>query len=53
LVREARNATRRALFFSSSVAGTMPRIFFWLGQMSAQTFTSMIVPSHAPIPIDT
>ena len=28
LVREARNATRRALFFSSSVACTMPRIFF-------------------------
>jgi hypothetical protein len=27
-VRDARNATRRALFFSSSVAGLSPRIFF-------------------------
>src|SRR5688500_6332692 len=29
LVREARNAMRRAFAFSSSVAGFMPRIFFW------------------------
>ena len=27
LVREASSATRRALFFSSSVAGFKPRIF--------------------------
>ena len=26
-VRDARNAMRRALAFSSSVAGTLPRIF--------------------------
>ena len=51
LVRDARNATRRALFFSSSVAGFMPRIFCWLGQISAHTLNSMIVPSHAPTPM--
>ena len=47
-VREARNAMRRALTFSSSVAGTIPRIFFWFRQMSPHTLISMIVPSHAP-----
>jgi len=36
------------LFFSSSLADTMPRIFFWLGQISTHTLNSMIVPSHAP-----
>src|SRR5574340_1541219 len=51
LVREARKATRRALFFCSSEAGVMPRIFFWVGQISAQTLNSMMVPSHAPMPI--
>ena len=50
-VREARKATRRALAFSSSVAGTMPRIFFWLGQISTQTLNSMMRPSHPPMPI--
>src|SRR5689334_12351686 len=50
LVREARNATRRAFAFSASVAGFMPRIFCWLGQMRTQTLKSMIVPSHAPTP---
>jgi hypothetical protein len=51
LVREARNAMRRALAFSGSVAGTMPRIFFWFGQISTQTLNSMMVPSQAPTPI--
>ena len=51
LVREARSATRRALFFSSSVAGFIPRIFCWFGQISVHTLISMIVPSHAPTPI--
>ena len=51
LVRDARKAVRRALAFSSSVAGFMPRIFCWLGQMSAQTLMSMIVPSQAPTPM--
>src|SRR5207247_2209974 len=50
-VREARKATRRALFFSSSVAATMPRIFFWLGQMSTHTLNSMMRPSQAPMPM--
>ena len=51
LVREARNATRLALAISSGVAGFMPRIFFWLGQMRTQTLKSMMVPNHAPTPI--
>ena len=51
LVREARNATRRALPFSSSVADTIPRIYFWLGQISTHTLKSMMVPSQAPTPI--
>jgi hypothetical protein len=51
LVRDARKATRRALFFSSSVAETMPRIFFWFGQISTHTLNSMMVPSQAPMPI--
>ena len=50
-VREASIATLRALAFSSSLAGTMPRIFFWLGQIRPQTLNSMIVPSQAPMPI--
>ena len=52
LMREALPAILRALAFCSSVAGTMPRIFFWFGQISTQTLNSMIVPSHAPMPID-
>src|SRR3569833_980023 len=51
VVRDARKATRRALFFSPSDAVTMPSIFFWFGQISTQTLNSMMVPSHAPIPI--
>src|SRR5260221_553322 len=53
LVRDARNATRRALFFSSSVAGVKPRIFFWLGQMRTHTLKNMMRPSHAPMPMGT
>ena len=34
LVRDAINATGRALAFSSSVASTIPKIFFWFGQIS-------------------
>ena len=49
--RDARNATLRALAFSSSVAGFMPRIFCWFGQMRTHTLKSMMVPSHAPTPI--
>src|ERR1043165_2062186 len=51
LVREARNAVRRALAFSSSVAGFRPRTFCWLGQISTQTLKIMMVPSQAPTPI--
>ncbi len=52
-VRDAYSATLRALAFSSSVAGLMPRIFFWFCQIGPQTLISMIVPSHAPMPIVT
>ena len=52
LIREAFAAILRAAAFSSSVAGTMPRIFFWLGQMKTHTFNNMMVPNHAPIPIE-
>src|SRR6188768_2545803 len=50
LVREAYSAALRAAAFSSSEAGLMPRIFFWLGQMMPHTLSSMIVPSHPPMP---
>ena len=50
-MREAYRATLRAAAFCSSVAGTIPRIFFWLGQMSTQTLNNMMVPSHAPTPM--
>ena len=50
-MREAYSAVLRAAAFCSSVAGTRPRIFFWFGQMSAQTLNSMIVPSQTPTPI--
>src|SRR5712691_8783563 len=50
-VREAYRATLRAAAFCSSVAGTIPKIFFWLGQMSTQTLNNMMVPSQAPIPM--
>src|SRR6267142_971022 len=51
--REAMPAALRARAFCSSVAATMPRIFFWFGQITPQTLSSMIVPSHAPMPITT
>ena len=44
-------ATVFALAISSAPAWTIPRIFFWFGQMNTQTLNNMIVPSHAPIPI--
>src|SRR5881394_3323459 len=52
LAREARNATRRAFAICSAVASTSPSTFFWFGQISTQTLNSMIVPSHAPTPIN-
>src|SRR6266404_1189127 len=50
LMRDARPAVLRAAAFSSSVAGTSPRIFFWFGQMKTHTLNSMMVPSQAPTP---
>jgi hypothetical protein len=41
---------RRAAF-SSGVAGTRPRTFFWFGQMMNQTLNAMISASHMPMPI--
>ena len=52
LVRDARNATRRAFAIWSAVASTSPSTFFWFGQMKTQTLNSMMVPSHAPTPIN-
>ena len=40
-----------AAAFCSSVAATKPWIFFWFGQMMAQTLNNMMVPSQAPVPI--
>ena len=51
LMREAIPAALRAAAFSASVAGTMPRIFFWFGQMMPQTLNSMMVPNQAPMPM--
>src|SRR5690606_5626551 len=51
LVRDAYFATVRAFALAASSAGTMPRIFFWFGQISTQTLNSMIVPIHAPRPM--
>jgi hypothetical protein len=48
LVREAYSAALRPRAFSSSVAGLMPRIFFWLGQMMPQTFSSHDGAEPAP-----
>ena len=44
-------AALRAAAFCSSVAATIPRIFFWFGQMIAHTLNNMMVPSQAPVPI--
>jgi hypothetical protein len=53
LVRDAYRAALRAFAFSSSVAGLIPRIFFWFGQMMPHTFNNMMVPSQAPMPMTT
>jgi hypothetical protein len=50
-VREASNAVFFARAISSGEAFTRPSTFFWFGQISPHTLNSMIVPSHAPIPI--
>ena len=52
LVRDAIKATTLALAFCSSVASTIPRIFFWLGQINTHTLKSIMVPNHAPTPIN-
>ena len=49
--RDARKATRRALPFSASDASTIPKIFFWFGQINHHTLNNIMVPSQAPIPI--
>ena len=37
--------------FSSGEASTIPKTFFWLGQITNQTFIAIIIPNHIPIPI--
>ena len=44
-------AATNALALAASSAGTIPSTFFWFGQISTQTLNSMIVPSHAPMPM--
>src|SRR5438445_719245 len=45
-------AALAAAAFSSGLTVTMPSTFFWLGQITNQTLAHMIVPSHAPMPIE-
>ena len=51
-MREAMPAALAAAAFSSGLTVTMPSTFFWLGQITNQTLAHMIVPSHAPMPIE-
>ncbi len=51
LVRDAISATILAVPIWSALASTMPRIYFWFGQIRIQTLYNMMVPSHAPTPI--
>ena len=54
LMRDALPAILRAAAFSSSVAGTSPRIFFWFGQMKTHTLNNMMVTAYVDgeLPID-
>ena len=52
LMREAMPARFAAAAFSAASTVTMPRAFFWFGQMTNQTLAHMMVPSHAPRPIE-
>src|SRR5512143_755985 len=51
LMREVMPASFAAAVFSSDVAVTRPRTFFWFGQMMNQTLNAMISASHMPMPI--
>ena len=51
LIRDVMPARRAAAAFSSDEALTIPRTFFWLGQITNQTLKAMINASHMPIPI--
>ena len=48
LVREAIAAVNLAFAISSALASTIPRTFFWFGQIRTQTLKSIIVPIQAP-----
>jgi len=49
--RDAMNAMFLALATCSGVASTIPSTFLWFGQIYTHTLNTMMVPSHAPIPI--
>ena len=51
LVLDAINAFFAAAGFSSGVESTIPKTFFWFGQIINQTLKAIIKPSHIPIPI--
>ena len=44
-------AVLTALGFSSGEHSTIPRAFFWFGQIINQTLKAIIKPNHIPIPI--
>ena len=48
LVLEAIAAVNLALAISSALASTIPRTFFWFGQIRIHTLNSIIVPIQAP-----
>ena len=39
------------LAFTSGSTVTIPKAFFWLGQITNQTLKAIIIHSHIPIPI--
>ena len=51
LKREVSIAKRAAAAFSSGSTVTIPRAFFWLGQMMNQTLNAISNAIHMPIPI--
>ena len=46
LVLEARKAVLAAFAFSSAVASTIPRTFFWFGQIKTQTSSTHFISIH-------
>ncbi len=49
--RENSIAVRAAFAFTSGSTCTMPRAFFWFGQITNQTLNHMMIASHMPTPM--